>query len=214
MVNVGVPIRDFDDEVILSTYKRCLNHPDEFEDLSMSDLEYLSRILSMSNYHDQEIVRQVGVLLLQEIKNRLLNVASRGFYEHFGNIVRNLTMIDVYDVELMDNLFRPDYIKCIHKHSKQVDMQLYEIDGYNRLNLKDIYNGNTLHDDYLDRLCYLINYVPDRVGRYKKLDEFAYAIEDVVNKLFTYSKYTHAVGHRRHAGRFFCVCFFFLGDMF
>lgn len=202
MANVGTPIRLFDHEIILNVFERCLNHPDEFEELSIADLEYLSRILTMSNYENPEKIRKVGHLVLNEmINNRLDQVASRSVYTNFINIVRNLTMIDVYDLELMDNLFRPDYIKFVHKNSKQIDMPMYEIDGYNRLNLRGIYNGNHLSDEYLERLRYLIHWIPDRVERYRKQDEHVYAIEEVVQQLFTYCKFAHIVAHRRHAGK-------------
>lgn len=202
MANVGVPVRLFDSKIILHVFHRCLNHPEEFEELSMHDLEYLSRILSMTNYDNREMMRKVGNLLLDEIKNRLEYVASRGIYTNFINIIRNLTMIDVYDLEVMDNIFRMDYIRFIFKSSKQIDMQMYEIDGYNRINLRGIYKGNRLPDIYLEKLCYLVNWIPDRVERFKKYDEFAYAIEDVVLKLFKYCQYAHAVAHRKHAGEF------------
>lgn len=202
MANVGAPIRLFDNDMILNVFKRCLNHPDEFEELSLADLEYLSRILTMSSYENVETLRTVGHLILDEIiENRLDQVAARSVYTHFINIVRNLTMIDVYDLELMNNIFRPDYIKFIHKNSKQIDMQMYEIDGYNRLNLKGIYNGNVLEDEYLDRQCYLIDWIPNREERYRKHNENAYVIEDVVRKLFSYCKFAHIVAHRRHAGK-------------
>lgn len=201
MANVGVPIRLFDNEIIWNVFKRCIKHPDEFNELSMADLEYLSRILSMSNYEDKNTVQIVGHLLLNEIiNNRLDHVASRTMYTNFINIIRNLTIIDIYNLEIMNNLFRSDYIKFIHKKSKQIDMQMYEIDGYNRINLKGIYNGNMLPDSYLDKLCYLIEWVPDRVQRYRKQDQFVYAIEDVVRKLFVYCEFAHVVAHRKHAG--------------
>lgn len=201
MANIGVPIRLFDDQVILNVFQRCLNHPEEFEGLSMHDLEYLSRILCMSNYSDREMIRKIGNLLLTEIKNRLEYVALRGFYTNFINIIRNLTLIHIYDLEIMENLFRPEYIRFIHKNSKQVDMPLYELDGYNRINLKCIYKGHLLPDNYLERICYLVDWVPDRVERYRKHHEFVYAIEDIVRKHFTHCQYAHAVAHRKAAGK-------------
>lgn len=205
MANVGLSIRLFDSDIITNVFDRCLNHPDEFSELSMPDLEYLSRVLSMYNHSDKDKLHKIGHLLLNEILNRLDQVASRGFYAHFSNIVRNLTVIDVYNLDLMDNIFRPDYIRFIHKNSKQLDLPLYEIDGYNRINLKNIYKGNRLSDIHLAKLCYLINWVPDREKRYKKHYEFTFAIEDTVRKLFTYCQYAHAVAHRKNASKCFAI---------
>lgn len=200
MANVGVPIRMFDNEIILHVFERCLEQPEELQELSMSHLEYLSRVLSLSNFDDKDLVKKVGFSVLNELKNRTDLVAQRGIYVNFTNIVRNLTAINVYDLEILENIFRLDYIKFIHKNSKQLDLQLYEIDGYNRINLKNIYKGNHLADIHLEKLCYLMKWIPDRT-KYRKNDEFSYAIEDAVGKYFEYSQYAHAVPHRMHAGK-------------
>lgn len=203
MAHVGLPIRLFDTDIIANVFDRCLNHPDEFGELTMPDMEYLSRILSMNNHSDPDQLQKVGHLLLDEIKNRLGQVTSRRFYAHFINIVRNLTVIDVYNLELMDNIFRPDYIRIIHKNCKQLDFPIYEIDGYNRIDLKNIYKGNRLSEIHLEKLKFLINWVPDKDNRYKKHFEFSFAIENAVQKLFTYCQYAHAVAHRKNASKSF-----------
>lgn len=202
VANVGTSIRLFDDETVWHVFERCLNYPEELQDLSMPDMEYLSRILYLSNHGDNELLKKVGTLLLDEIiNNRLEIVAQRGIYRNFSNIIRNLTMIDVYNLELLDNILSPEYIKLIFKKSKQLEMQIYEIDGYCRINLRDIYKGNLLSKSYLDKLCFLIEWIPNRVNKYAKAHEFAYNIEDVAKKLFTYCQYAHAIPHRRHAGK-------------
>lgn len=171
------------------------------EQLLMADLEHLSRILTMSNVDNDEMVTNVGVLVLEEVKNRLESVASRKFFSHFINIIRNLTFIDVYDVDLMENMFSPEYIECMYKKNKQLDKQMYEIDGFNRINLKGIYKGRPLPDEYLVKLCFKIEWAPDRVERYHKSDEFQYAIEDAAKNLFKYCKFAHALPHHNHAGK-------------
>lgn len=203
IANVGLPIRQFDDEMMELVYQRCLEHPDELNNLSMPDLEYLSRILSMyksRSHANDDVIKNVGFLLLEELKDRLDCVAQRGVYQNFVNIIRNLTNINIYDVELIDNLFRPDYIKRIHKNSKQLDMQMYEIDGFTRINLKDIYKGNRLEDAHLQRMCFLIDWIPDRNKYKKKSHEFVYTIEDVVRNLFEHCRFVHVIPYRRHAG--------------
>lgn len=201
MANVGITARMFDNDIIANVFHRCLNHADEFSELSMPDLEYLSRVLSTYNQSEKDELQKIGHLVLNEIENRLDQVASRGFYAHFANIVRNLTVINVYNLELMDNILRPDYIRFIHKKSKQLDLPLYEIDGYNRINLKNIYTGNRLSDIHLSKLCYLINWIPDRQKQFKNHYDFVFVIDDIVRKLFTYCQYAHAVAHRKNASK-------------
>lgn len=201
MANVGVPILLFDNEIIQHIFDRCLTNTEQLSELSMSDLNHLTRILSYSKNEDNELIKKVGLVLLEELKNRLDLVAQRGSYMNFISIVRNLTTIDVYDLELMDNIFDMDYIKFIYRRNKRLDMQLYEIDGYNRINLKNIYKGNHLSDSYLEKSCILINWIPDRSKKNRKKSEFSFAIEDVVQKNFTNFQYAHAVAHRMNAGK-------------
>lgn len=202
IANVGLSIRQFDDAAIELVYNRCLKHSEELSNLSMPDLEYLSRILTLyriPNHSNSDVIKNVGSLLLEEVKTRLDCVAQRGAYENFANIIRNLTNVNIYDLELIDNFLRPDYIRRIHKKSKQLDIQMYEIDGYTRINLKDIYKGNRLDDACLERVCFLIDWIPNR-NKYKKSHQFMYAIEDVMRKLFAHCQFAHAIPYRRHAG--------------
>lgn len=204
VANVGTPIRLFDNQIMWLVFNRCLNHPEELQELSMPDLEYLSRILSMSNHENEELVKNIGTMVLHEIiNNRLHVVTQRGIFRNFSNIIRNLTMFDVYDLELLDNILSHDYIHLIYKRTRQLDMQIYEIDGYCRINLRGIYKGNLLPKSYVEKLCFLINWAPNRAERYKKNDEFSYAIEDAAKKLFTHCRFAHAIPHRRHAGEIF-----------
>lgn len=201
MTNIGAPLRVFDKEMMLKIFKRCLDHPNELRHLTMTDIESLTRAISL--FYDpsmENMIKDIGYHVLDELKNRLDQIASRTFFSSFIIIIRNLIQIHVYDLELMENIFRPDFIKCIYKRSQQLCLPIYEIDGYNRINLRNIYKGNYLADCYTDKLRFLSEYVPNRINRHKKSELFNYVLEDVISRLFTHYQYAHAVPHRRHAG--------------
>lgn len=207
IASVGTTIRAFDDEVNWLLFDQCIKKPHELKDLSMVDLEYLSRVLSTTNYHDKtEMIENVGTVILNELLCRLNSVALKSTFQNFISIVRNLAIINVYNLELMDNILSPEYLHCMYKKMKKIDLQMYEIDGYCRINLKDTYKGNLLDEAYLKKVCYLITWIPDRVNNYRKIDEFTYNIEDVVKKLFTHSQYAHAVPYRKFAGKIEFLC--------
>lgn len=142
------------DAVILNDLlERCAsptNH--ELSALSHGHLEALSRVLIAAHHcHEPDIVRAAGQAVLSEMKSRLGSIAYRRFFTHFIGVIRNLTALDVYDLEVMQNLFEPKLISFIY--GKQlIDVQLHEIDGYNRINLKGIYDGPYLADDHLNRV--------------------------------------------------------------
>lgn len=201
IVNAGASAKIFDDTILTDLTRRCLNQPNELAQLTMIDLEYLSRCLSAYNSGPhQNLITAAAQQLLAEMRRRLDDVAHRNFYSHFIKIIRNLTIINVYDVELLANIFRPDYIRCIHKKSKLLDLPIYELDGFNRVNLKNQYHGDYLTDAYVDKLRFLIEYIPDRVKRHRKRHSFFYAIEDVVERLFGRYQVAHAIPWRRLPG--------------
>lgn len=199
--NMGALVRTFDDELISYFFQRCLNRPDEISQLSMYDLELLSKFIKVYP-KNAEYRTKVGHQLLDELKDRADSVANQTFHVHFIKIIRNLIVRNIYDFELLDNLFRSDYIKLMYRKKKQLDGALYEIDGYTRINLKDIYFGNRLSDDDLDKFKHFGTYIPDQINKPKRSETYTYKIEEIVGKLFKHYKYAHAVGHHRAAGNY------------
>lgn len=201
IVHAGASVRVFDEVIMTNIHQRCLNNTDQLEELSMADLEYLSRCLCMFNdVNHMETNKLAAFRLLDEIKRRLHDVAHRHFYTNFIRIVRNLTVIDVYNTELLANIMHPDYRNQIHKKSKQLDLPMFELDGYNRINLREIYCGDYLTDTHLEKLRFFIEYIPDRVKRHRKRHLFFYAIEDVIQRLFGKYQIAHAIPWRRLTG--------------
>lgn len=199
--NVGSPIGEFNRELVDHIFQRCLEQPDEMSFLPMCDLLQLSRLVNI--YPGVFGIRKkVGHAILNEIKNRLHMVTYPEFHVHFIKIMRYLIVINVYDFDLLDNCFRPDYLDFMYKQKKQLNGALYEIDGCTRIHLKDSYRGNRLSDDYLGRFKYLGTYIPDQVNRFKNSEVFTYKIENVIRRLFTHYQYAHAISHHRHAGKF------------
>lgn len=201
-INIGAPIELYDEVILAHTFNQCLNDSDQISALSMGTLQILSRALCLTeDPQNMEAARLVGYRLLDEIKRRLDQVTSAYFHVSLISIVRNLTRIDVYDVELMQNLFRKDYLQFIYRKSRKLELPLYEIDGYNRINLKHIYRYDFVPDEYLDNMKYLQDFIPDRVKRFKKRHRFVYAMEDVIGGLFSQYRYAHVLPFHKHAGK-------------
>lgn len=199
IASMGTPIRIFDTGTVEYFFQRCLIQSNELADLSIYDFDLLTRLINNYPVHSN-IQKKIGYQIIDQIKGRLDCVAHQGFHKALIQTIRNLIVRGIYDPDLVDNLLRPDYIKFIYKTRKQLDGALYEIDGYTRINLKNVYHGNRLDDMYLEKFKHLGTYIPDQVKRYKQSEAFTYKVETQIKEIFQHWQYAHAISHHRHAG--------------
>lgn len=198
VATMGASVRVFNEESVAILLQRCLNQPDILCKLNLSTLEKVSRIIDLYP-KNWDTLTNVGSFILEQMKNRLESIVDPFSYGASMIIIRNLLTQDIYDLELLNNILRFDFIKKMNK-SKQLFLSVYEIDAYTRINLKDIYNGNRLTDDYLARIKYLIEYAPDQVNNFKKRETQIYNIENAIKKHFEHYKFAHALAHHKFAG--------------
>lgn len=202
IANSAAKIDVFDDEIIhhLLTQCRCQSNG-ELSGLSLVNLECLSQILSsIPDSNQKDAIRAAGYSLLDELKTRLLSIGSKRAHTYFINAIRNLTLIDVYDTKLMENLFDEDFITSIYGKNQALDSKVYEIDGYNRINLMNVYNGPYLSDNYLDKLCFPSVLSRDKTFKMTILSKCIYALKDTSAKLYTYSFYRRPLPFYPHHG--------------
>lgn len=154
IANIGSKILLFDIEIVDHLLIRCRrNANNELNTISLANLEILSHILSSASaLCDMTAIHAAGHEVLKEVKARLISVAYKRSHKSFLAIIRNLASIDVYDVELMDNLFQDRFLTFIYGKKQTLDYDLYCIDGYNRINLKHTYRGAVLSDTYLSKI--------------------------------------------------------------
>lgn len=198
VATMGTSVRVFNDESISILFQRLLNQPDMLCKLNLSTLQKVSRIIDLYP-RNADMLTKVGNLILNEMKNRLESIVDPLGYSASMNIIRNMLTHHIYDLELLDNILRSDFIRKMN-YSKQLNLSIYEIDAYTRINLKDIYNGNQLTDDYLARIKYLTEFAPDQVNNFKKSETHIYTIENVIRKYFEHYKFDHALAHHKFAG--------------
>lgn len=210
IANLGGSIDLFDEHLLLHMFKMVLNDPASLNELPMSRLENISRMLThCENAKLKELKSRVANRVFDELKNRVDKFTSLFSYEKMVNIIRNLTLVDAYDIEFMENIFRSDYFHFMHKNNKRMQLQLFEIDGYNRINLRHIYHGNYIPNEYFSNVKYLQDFIPDRVKRYHKRHRFCYAMEDIISRLFSHYQFAHVLPFRKNAGNFNEMCQYF-----
>lgn len=199
----GTPCRIFDDGILFDLLQRCSNHSDQLEHLSMIDLEYLSRCLCvLHDYQHMELVNSAAGNLLLALQRRLIDVAKRRFFPSFVRIIRNLTLINAYDIELLANIFRPDFIQHLLR-TNMLDLRMFELDGYTRINLKNIFRGDFIPEAELKRLKCNIKHIPNRIENHQHEHLSFYAMEDAIGGLFDKFHIVQAIPWRPLPGTFF-----------
>lgn len=189
ILNAAVQYDLLDAIILNQLLERCTNpaNPTELSELSNGNLEMLSRILvSAAHSHQPETVQAAGQALLNELRNRLISIGYRRFFTNFIGAIRNLTLLDVYDLEIMTNLFNPEFLRFVYG-KQPPDLQLYEIDGYNRINLKGIYSGPYLSDDYLEKVNLLYTIKSGKINRLAQLVTLIDAMKVAVSQLFEHT---------------------------
>lgn len=186
-------------EIIEITLNRCMIEPNAFESFSINDLERLSRVIGMLNVtFESGIEINVGKAILVEIRNRIEEFTKQSFHQHFIRIQKNLSMKDIYDIEMLENTLRKDYIRFMYFRSAQLVSDIYCLNTYACLNLAFIYQGNTLSDQQLLKMGkFLTDYIPGDEPKPRIHSTYLMNIADCVANLFKHFTYAHAISHFR-----------------
>lgn len=214
IASLGSSFEFFDAEICEYTLNRCMDESNAFESFKNMELEQLSRIIGMSISTSTSAIKMaVGKAILQELRNRVNQITNREFHQHFVFIQWNLTMKDIYDMELLENTLRKDYVHCMYFRCKQ-KAPIYCLHAYARLNLASIYEGDTLSEEHLENLGKMLStYYPNReifnepdvIDDYfpteelwnKPAEGFLGEVSKCVKSLFEHFTYAQALSHFR-----------------
>lgn len=191
-------------EIFEYTLQRCMSESNALASFRNSELEQLSRMIGMLNFtSESDIDIVVGKAILQELRNRVDQIVNQKFHQQLIKIQANLTMKDIYDLEMLQNTLRTDYIRFIYRGAKKLPANIYTLDAYARINLANTYKGETLPDTHLQKLGkFLTNYFPGDApdGKFPQQDMADTA--KCVQNLFKHFTYAHAISHFRCADIF------------
>lgn len=204
VADLGISLQSSDDEITEYALNRLMAEPNIIETFNHYELEALSRLIGSSNFSSASGIEiNAGKALLQELRNRIDEWHNHGFHRHLIKIQANLTMKDIYDVELLENTLRSDYIRLIYYRSKQLVADIYSLDVYARLNLASVYNGDLLTEVHLEKLGkFLTDYFPTEQRGRKPGSLFLEEVATCVASIFNHFTYAHAVSHVRQADVF------------
>lgn len=197
VADLGSTLGISDDGITEYVLNRCMTDPNAFETFIPIELERLSRIIGVLNFTSASgIETLVGQALLGELRNRIDRITDRGFHQIFIQAQVNLTLSDIYDLEMLENTLRKDYISFMYFRSKQLAKEMYSLDAYARINLASIYKGDRLEEVNLEKLGrFLSDYFPDDQPKPKTHAQFQVEVAKCLKSLFEHFNFAHAASH-------------------
>lgn len=196
VAQVGIYQHIGDDEII--TYVLHRANASDLHTLSLNDLERLANIIGNYNITTESATEtKVGESILKELRLRLDKVSYPNLHSNFANIMEYLSLKDIYDIELLENILRPDYLKFIYKRNVEVHPALYFLDGFARINLNGIYNGPLLSTKRWHVFAKYSHHRMPNAGR-----SYPRAVEETISNIFKHYNCAHALPSYRSAGNF------------
>lgn len=182
--------------------QRFIDDPNSLKQLKIVDISCLAEVLGIfvrDKPHPNELI--LGERILNEVcENWVHNMCYPSTHINVASIVTHLMSREIYNLELIDNILRPDYIKVIYGKNKVLDREMYLINGFARINLNGVYNGNLLDESYMKIMGkFRTEYIPDDKTPKRSL-EFVIAAQNSVQTLFKHYRFANAVSHYKDAG--------------
>lgn len=195
--NLGAKNAVFNDGCIKALLQFALENIDKF---TLIDMEKTA--LTMCRYYpssERQLVLQVFRKFIDEIPKRTTEIAESP--KRIVTLLYYLSAFGIHNENLIHNVLRDDFLRAVYLHNKFYPAELYGIDAYARINLKDTYNGKTLKGK-----AKIMSWVPVKDGPYKLHGPEAVSVQiaDTIEHLGIPYCYSHALPHTETAGKLSC----------
>lgn len=172
------------------------------EELTLLDMEATCLALSNFAYKSESgIEREFFDKILTELPNRTFQITKSP--KKFISLVYSLAVNGFHDAELIQNALRPDFLKEIYMHERYYTPDLYGLDAFARINLKDSYKGSQLHEKSHRIMTKILTaYIPSKDDEFKVTGAniMTLKIGDIVEKLHKHYHIGHTLPHFPNAG--------------
>lgn len=204
IASLGITFQYANAKICEYTLNRCMSEPNAFKSFRTNDLERLSKLVGKLSFTSETGIEiTVGKAILRELRNYADQIINIGFHQQFIYIQWNLTTKDIYDLELLENTLRKDYVLRMYGRRTQLVIPMYSLDTYARLNLATIYKGDLLSDVHLEKMGkFLTDYLPKDRIKTKRGGGAHSEVSKCVENLFEHFTYAHAVSHFRQENIF------------
>ncbi|KAJ6636950.1 FAST kinase domain-containing protein 5, mitochondrial [Pseudolycoriella hygida] len=169
--------------------------------IRIKDFERIANVIGFFDFEtESKIENELCRGILTELKNRIDEITNHP--KCFSLCINFLTMKGYYDEEMINVIFGQQFLLHAYSNLYLFGKELFSLDAFTKINLKDTYRGNQLSEksrQYLGKMKTL--YVPDR-NRNNKIsatDLILLEVKEATEKLIGHCTLTHALPHHDRA---------------
>ncbi|XP_055844605.1 uncharacterized protein LOC129910997 [Episyrphus balteatus] len=191
---LGSDIQTCHEEVVELILKRFLR---EMDSTRLKDMERICHVISLFNFKSPNgLEKELCEKIMDRVKG---NVEECVRYPRcFSNLVHFLTLCGFHDEELISSVLDVKFIKHAYDTNIRLGREIFCLDAFVKINLKDTYKGNQLPDKYRKTMGRLMtHYIPERNPKFKlsTTDRILLEIKEATDSLMRTSTFKHVLPH-------------------
>ncbi|XP_037049478.1 uncharacterized protein LOC119083781 [Bradysia coprophila] len=170
---------------------------DDVQAIRMKDLERISYVMGFFDFESESnIANRLCQQFLAELKNRVDDIVR--YPKCFALSLHYLSLKGYHDEEMISVALSPSFLSAAYGNQTRYDNELFGLDSFVKINLKETYTGNQLTEknrQYMGKM--LTEYVPDRNKEFKIgfADNLLLEVKETSDELCTHSYFAHSLPH-------------------
>lgn len=173
----------------------------EIDSARLKDFERIAFVMGLHNFQSESgIEKELCANILIQLKNKVSEIIQ--YPRCFPACLHYLTLNGFSDDELLSTIFENNFIEHAFGKGSLLGREMFALDSYTRINLKDCYTGKRLDVKYIKGMGKLFShYLPDDKGKFKlsATDKMLVDVKKTVQDLFGEAFIVHALPHYERA---------------
>lgn len=191
---LGIDIQNTFDPVLELIVQRFNN---ELEFARLKDMERICLVVSLFNYNSpSDSDKKLCANILEKLKTKVDEVVLHP--RCFPNCLHYLSMKGFYDEELISLALSKKFIRHTYSKKPLLARELFCLDSFTKINLKDSYMGNRLEDKTRRTMGKLMtDYVPDRNSKFRLslTDKILLEVKETTELILKTATFKHILPH-------------------
>lgn len=176
---------------------------DDFTSLRLKDLAEICFLVGRFDYKsDSKIEDKFCQNILIELKNRVSQIMKSP--KCLPQCLHSLTLKGHYDEEAISVVLGKQFLKFAYGTNPIYGSDVFHLDAYARINLKDTYQGNLLTEKSRMLLGKILTeYIPVRNGKWhlRELDIMLLELQEASEEMYIHSYLAHPLPHYGPSGK-------------
>lgn len=169
----------------------------DIKSLRLKDFERIAFVLGLYDFESESrLEEKLCQNILDEVKNRVDDIVK--YPKCLPLCLHFLTMKGYHDAEMINVVLNKPFLELSYGQNINYEREIFSLDSYAQINLKDTYKGNLLSDK--SRKCMgkmLSQFIPNRSGKFKlsATDKILLELKETSEEMFKHSYIMQALPH-------------------